>query len=55
MMLRGIARHGGQIGVCGTCLDARGIGDAELAEGCVRSTLEELADWTLQADRVLVF
>ena len=55
VMLRGVARNGGQIGVCGTCMDARGIGDAELAEGCARSTLEQLADWTQQAGRVLVF
>jgi uncharacterized protein involved in oxidation of intracellular sulfur len=54
-MLRGVTRHGGQIGVCGTCLDARGVAEAELAEGCARSTLEQLADWTQQADRVLVF
>ena len=55
VMLRGVVRHGGSVGVCGTCMDARGIGDAELAEGCARSTLEELTNWTQQADRVLVF
>jgi uncharacterized protein involved in oxidation of intracellular sulfur len=36
-------------------MDARGIADAELIEGCRRSTLEELTDWTLWAERVLVF
>jgi uncharacterized protein involved in oxidation of intracellular sulfur len=41
--------------VCGTCLDAPGIGEDELAEGCHRSTMDELTDWTLQADHVLVF
>jgi uncharacterized protein involved in oxidation of intracellular sulfur len=55
LMLRSVTRHGGVVGVCGTCLDARGIGDGELAEGCSRSTLEQLADWTQQAGRVLVF
>jgi uncharacterized protein involved in oxidation of intracellular sulfur len=55
LMLRSVARRGGEIGVCGTCIDARGIGDTELAEGCRRSSLEELADWTQAADRVLVF
>ncbi len=54
-MLRGVTRHGGAVGVCGTCMDARGIADAELAEDCARSTLEQLADWTLAAGRVLVF
>jgi uncharacterized protein involved in oxidation of intracellular sulfur len=54
-MLKNIARHNGEIGVCGTCLDARGIGDAELVDGARRSTLEQLTDWTQWAERVLVF
>jgi uncharacterized protein involved in oxidation of intracellular sulfur len=54
LMLRSVARRGGEIGVCGTCMDARGITDAELAEGCRRSTMDELTDWTQQAERVLV-
>jgi len=54
-MLRLVARRGGTIGVCGTCMDARGITEEELAEGCHRSTMDELTDWTLDADRVLVF
>ena len=54
-MLHSLARHGGEIGICGTCLDARGIAEKELVDGTRRSTLDELADWTLWADRVLVF
>lgn len=55
VMLRSVTRRGGEVGVCGTCMDARGITDVELAEGCHRSTLDELTDWTQTADRVLVF
>jgi uncharacterized protein involved in oxidation of intracellular sulfur len=55
MMLGSVARRGGEIGVCGTCMDARGISDVELADGCHRSTLDELTDWTQTAYRVLVF
>lgn len=54
-MLGLVTRRGGVIGVCGTCLDARGITDDELAAGCHRSTLDELTTWTQGADRVLVF
>lgn len=54
-MLKMVAHHGGQMGVCGTCMDARGIGDTDLVEGARRSTMDELADWTLWADKVLVF
>jgi uncharacterized protein involved in oxidation of intracellular sulfur len=55
VMLGAIARRGGEIGVCGTCMDARGMGAEELADGAHRGTLEELADWTQWADRVLPF
>ena len=54
-MLRPVTRRGGAIGVCGTCMDARGIADEELVDGCHRSTMDELTDWTQHADRVLVF
>lgn len=55
LMLKAPARRGAEIGVCGTCMDARGIADVELAEGTRRSTLEELTTWTQWADRTLVF
>lgn len=55
LMLRSVSRRGGVVGVCGTCMDARGMTDDELADGCLRSTMDELTDWTQQADQVLVF
>lgn len=54
-MLSSLARHGGVVGCCGTCLDARGITDDQLVDGARRSTMEELADWTLDADRTVTF
>lgn len=54
-MLRVVTQRGGEIGVCGSCMDARGISDRELAEETRRSTMDELTDWTIWADRVLVF
>jgi len=55
VMLRTAASHGAEIGVCGTCMDARGIADTELTERAKRSTLEELTTWTTWADKTLVF
>ena len=55
VMLKAVARHKGEIGVCGTCIDARGITEGELMEGTKRSTMEELTNWTVWADKVLVF
>jgi uncharacterized protein involved in oxidation of intracellular sulfur len=55
LMLRAVGRHGGEIGVCATCMDARGLTDEELTDMTRRSALEELADWVQWADRTLVF
>ena len=54
-MLGMIVRAGGRIGVCGTCIDARGIEDKGLVEGALRSTMDELTAWTQWADKVMVF
>ncbi|MDJ0322508.1 DsrE family protein [Cryobacterium sp. PH31-AA6] len=54
-MLSTIIRQGGQIRCCSTCVDARGITDTMLTEGATRSTMDALADWTIAADKVLVF
>ena len=55
VMLKNLARRNSGIGVCGTCMDARGLAETELADGAKRSTLAELTDWTSWADKVLVF
>jgi uncharacterized protein involved in oxidation of intracellular sulfur len=54
-LLQGVAARGGVVGVCGTCMDARGIADGELTDTTHRSSLEELTNWTQWADRTLVF
>lgn len=41
--------------MCSICVDARGTKDVELATATWRSSLEELTDWTIWADKVLVF
>ena len=45
----------GEVGLCGTCMDARGMADADCIEGARRGTMAQLADWTMQAEKVLVF
>lgn len=54
-MLRRLVSGHGQLLLCGTCMEARGLAEAELVEGARRSTMDELAAQTLGADRVLVF
>lgn len=56
LMLAKIAdKTTGNIGVCGSCMEARGMQESELMEGAHRGTLEELADWSEWADKVFVF
>jgi len=54
-LLGAVVRRGALVGLCGTCMDARGVRNDQLVEGARRSTLEELADWTLWADTVVTF
>jgi uncharacterized protein involved in oxidation of intracellular sulfur len=55
-MLKRVLAGNGQVLLCGTCMDARGLDDAAaLMTGARRSTMDELAVATAEADKVLVF
>lgn len=54
-MLKALAQNKGSILLCGTCMDARALKVEELTEGARRSTLDELAENSLSADKILVF
>jgi uncharacterized protein involved in oxidation of intracellular sulfur len=54
-MIRGLVGRGTAIGCCGTCMDARGFAETDLAEGTHRSSMAELAEWTAWADKVITF
>ncbi|HEX9881663.1 MAG TPA: DsrE family protein [Hyphomicrobium sp.] len=54
-MLKRMLASNGQLFLCGTCMDARGLTEAELMAGAQRSTMDALAGETERADKVLVF
>jgi uncharacterized protein involved in oxidation of intracellular sulfur len=54
-MLKRVLVGKGQVLLCGTCMDGRGLEDHQLMEGSRRSTMDELAAETLAADKVIVF
>ena len=54
-MLKGVLAGKGQVLLCGTCMDARGLTDAEILSGAKRGTMAELASVTASAQKVLVF
>ena len=53
-MVRSVGRRG-EVGCCGTFMNARGIGDVQLVDEAFRSSMDQLADWTLEADRIVGF
>jgi uncharacterized protein involved in oxidation of intracellular sulfur len=53
-MLKGLL-HRARVVCCGSCMDARGLEESLLVDGVRRSSMEELADWTIWADAVLTF
>jgi uncharacterized protein involved in oxidation of intracellular sulfur len=54
-LLGSAIKHGAAVGLCGSCMDARAVKENQLVEGAHRSTLEELADWTAWADKLVTF
>ena len=54
-MLQTCVRKGGALACCGTCLNARGLTPDRLVAEAKRSTMAELATWTVDADRVPTF
>ncbi|MBI5232633.1 MAG: DsrE family protein [Coriobacteriales bacterium] len=53
-MLKPIVRKG-EVLLCGTCMDARGLTEDELMDGARRSSMVELTERTIAADKVVVF
>ena len=54
-MLKSVLAKGGKVKGCGTCMDARGIRNVQLAEGVEMSNMAELSQWTIEADKVFTF
>jgi uncharacterized protein involved in oxidation of intracellular sulfur len=54
-MIGSAVHRGAEVCLCGTCMDARGMGESDLVEGARRSTIDELTEWTVWADKVLAF
>jgi sulfur relay (sulfurtransferase) complex TusBCD TusD component (DsrE family) len=46
VMLARVVRYKAPLGVCGTCMEARGTAETELIEGSRKGTMAKLAAWT---------
>ncbi len=54
-MLKSVLAKGGRVKACGTCADARGIRAIQLVEDVQISNMAELAQWSVEADKVFTF
>ena len=54
-MIEALVAQSVPVKLCRTCAQARGIQDLPLIAGVEIGTLPELAQWTLEADKVLTF
>lgn len=54
-MVAKVGGFGAECGACGSCMDARALTDDVLISVVHRSSMDELRDWTLWADKVLVY
>lgn len=55
LMLQEIMTNGGEVLLCKTCVYARGLQDAKWITGAKIGTLNDLVQWTLEADSTLSF
>ena len=54
-MLKSVIAKGGQVKLCGACCEARGVKSLPLLDGLEVSTMSQLAQWTVESDKTLVF
>lgn len=54
-MVKAVIGKGGQVKICGTCAEGRGIQALKLIEGAEISTMSQLAQWVMNSDKVLTF
>ena len=54
-MLRILSKRKVRICACGGCMNARGVTPEKLLDGIEKSTMAQLAEWTIQSDKVINF
>jgi len=54
-MLISLMQKDVEVGVCGTCIDARGIDEKDLLDGVHKGNMKVLASWVLTSDKILTF
>lgn len=54
-MIKAILVKGGEVKICGSCAQARGIKEDYIIEGTKMSTMAELTAWYMSSDKIISF
>lgn len=54
-MIEILIAQGGEVKLCKTCCCARGLSESLLIDDCEIGSLDDLASWTLEAEKVITF
>jgi uncharacterized protein involved in oxidation of intracellular sulfur len=54
-MIKGLVNKGVAFKACGTCTEARGVRNLALIDGVEIGNMSELAQWVVEAEKVLTF
>lgn len=54
-MLKSVINKGGQVKICGSCAEARGLKEITLVDGVECSTMSQLTLWSVESDKVITF
>lgn len=54
-MLKAVVQKNGQIKICTSCVEARGLKEIKFIDGANLSSMKELTQLTMESDRVLTF
>jgi uncharacterized protein involved in oxidation of intracellular sulfur len=54
-MLQGIQATGSEVVACGTCMESRGIPSQSLISAVQRGSIDQLVQWTEEAEKVISF
>ena len=54
-MLKAVVLKNGQIKICTSCVEARGLKEMKFVDGASLSSMKELTQLTMESDKVLIF
>ncbi|MFW6144831.1 MAG: DsrE/DsrF/TusD sulfur relay family protein, partial [Candidatus Natronoplasma sp.] len=54
-MIKFLVNKGMDISACGSCMDARAIDEDDFLRGVERGSMDQLAEWSIRSDDVIVF